>query len=153
MFKFAGDALIVLWPPSDEDLTQVTRRACQCALDIKAKLNNVEMEEGVTLNIKVGVGQGKLSILHVGGVFGRLEYLATGDPLVHAFEAEGNASPKQSVASPAAWALVKDYFEADVNEAGFAFLQSCTEPLRKISVKRTALQAKSINADVQKKIM
>ncbi len=29
VFKFAGDAMIVLWPPSEDDLTTLTRRAAQ----------------------------------------------------------------------------------------------------------------------------
>ena len=38
--------------------------------------------------LKVGVGVGDVSILHVGGVFSRLEYVAVGDPLAQAFHAE-----------------------------------------------------------------
>jgi hypothetical protein len=34
VFKFAGDAILVVWPPSDEDMATLTRRAAQCALEI-----------------------------------------------------------------------------------------------------------------------
>jgi hypothetical protein len=88
VFKFAGDAIIVLWPPSDEDQVTLTRRACQCALDVHAKLTNITLEKGVVLNVKVGVGMGTITILHVGGVCGRMEYLAVGEPLVQAFHSE-----------------------------------------------------------------
>lgn len=30
----------------------------------------------------VGFGVGELNIIHVGGIFARTEYLATGDPLI-----------------------------------------------------------------------
>jgi len=47
----------------------------------------------VPLSLTAGVFIiGNVSILHVGGVFGRMEYLATGDPLVQAFEAEHQAA-------------------------------------------------------------
>ena len=39
------------------------------------------MEEGVQLSVKLGVGMGDVSVLHIGGVDGRMEYLAVGDPL------------------------------------------------------------------------
>lgn len=78
VFKFAGDAIVVLWPPSDEDLLTLVRRAAQCGLEIKAKLQDVTLDEGITLSVKVGVGVGEISILHVGGVFDRMEYMATG---------------------------------------------------------------------------
>ena len=35
VFKFAGDALLVVWPPSEEDLVTLTRRAGQCALEVR----------------------------------------------------------------------------------------------------------------------
>ena len=38
VFKFAGDALLVLWPSSDEDLPTVTPRAAQSALEIQKKM-------------------------------------------------------------------------------------------------------------------
>ncbi len=36
----------------------------------------------------IGFGIGDFNIIHVGGVFSRTEYLATGDPLVQAFSSE-----------------------------------------------------------------
>ena len=40
VFKFAGDAMIVLWPPADEGdvfgLEENARRAVQCAAEIQA---------------------------------------------------------------------------------------------------------------------
>lgn len=34
------------------------------------------------LSVKIGFGVGDINIIYVGGVFGRSEYLATGEPLV-----------------------------------------------------------------------
>jgi len=147
VFKFAGDAIIVLWPQSEEDLETLTRRAAQCALEIDSQMQNIRMSDDVVLCIKVGVGVGDLSILHVGGVFNRLEYVAIGTPLVQAFNAEhhivardalpnGNlldpnnikktfsSSTGQVVMSPEAWEIVKEYFNADIKDE-HAFLKSC----------------------------
>jgi adenylate cyclase 10 len=110
VFKFAGDAILVLWPPSDDDVSVTTRRAAHCALEIKSKLQNCQLAESIPLNVKVGVGVGEISILHVGGIKGRMEYLATGSPLTQAFHAEHHASSKEAYISPEAWALIKDFF-------------------------------------------
>jgi class 3 adenylate cyclase len=134
VFKYAGDAILVVWPPSTEDLQTLSRRAAQCALEVDEKLQGVKMEEGVTLNVKVGVGVGEICIIHVGGQMNRMEYLAVGEPLVQAFHAEGHASKCEVVAHPAVWALVKDFFDARITDDGFAFLEKCRQPLRKASV-------------------
>lgn len=78
VFKFAGDAILAVWPPTDEDITTLVRRAGQCALEIKDKLQDVKFGNNITLSVKIGVGVGEVSILHIGGVFGRMEYCATG---------------------------------------------------------------------------
>ena len=43
IFKFAGDAMIVLWPPSD-DLGDLARRATQCAIEIQRALDQSHAE-------------------------------------------------------------------------------------------------------------
>ena len=59
IFKFAGDAMIVLWPPpassSKEDLETLCRQAVQSGLDIKNKLNDAVMfENKIKLSVKIG---------------------------------------------------------------------------------------------------
>jgi class 3 adenylate cyclase len=77
-----GDALIVVWPDTDSDVPTRVRRAAQCALQIQQNLHAAEVEKDVRLSIKLGIGVGKVSIIHVGGVLSRVEYLVTGDPLL-----------------------------------------------------------------------
>jgi hypothetical protein len=89
----------------------------QCALEINNTLQDVKFGENITLSVKVGIGVGQISILHIGGVFGRvcfllfrllmvlcsflsspsgqMEYCATGEPLLQAFAAEHHASKKE----------------------------------------------------------
>ncbi|CAN0427414.1 unnamed protein product, partial [Ectocarpus sp. 12 AP-2014] len=99
--QFAGDALIVLWPPpTREALTDISikgrekevRRAAQCAFAIQESLHNAELTQEVRLSVKIGIGMGKVSVLHLGGVYKRMEYIAVGEPLLEAFTAEHHAT-------------------------------------------------------------
>ena len=48
IFKFVGDAIMVIWPPDDSPnfLETACKRAVQCACDIQNKLNNLEIVKG-----------------------------------------------------------------------------------------------------------
>eukprot|EP00903_Cladosiphon_okamuranus_P016576 g15291.t1 len=132
VFKFAGDALIVLWPPpAREALTDIAkngrekesgeredttpmerrvRRAAQCAFAIQEELHDAELTKEVRLCVKIGIGMGKVSVLHLGGVYKRMEYIAVGEPLLQAFTAEHHAEPGDVIISMQAHKLVKDHF-------------------------------------------
>lgn len=43
------------------------------------------------LSVKIGFGIGDFSIIYVGGVLNRAEYLPAGKPLIQAFESESHA--------------------------------------------------------------
>jgi adenylate cyclase 10 len=92
------------------------------ALDITAKLNNQNVLENIKLSVKFGYaslllillsfGVGDINIIYVGGVLGRCEYLATGDPLVQAFHSEHHASGGgQIIISGEVHELVHPFFE------------------------------------------
>lgn len=112
--QFAGDALLVLWPDtSDDTMTQEDKvlRAGQCALQIQQELHNADLEEGVRLSVKIGIGVGAVSVLHLGGVLRRMEYVAVGEPLTQAFNAEHHCDAGgEVVLSKEAAAMVKDKF-------------------------------------------
>ena len=90
IFKFVGDAIMVIWPPdgSPNFLKTACRRACQCAMDIQRQLNDLEIIEGKKLSVKIGLGVGQCHILFVGGLFGRCEYLCVGECMRQACESE-----------------------------------------------------------------
>lgn len=69
------------------------RRAAQCAFEIQDKLHDCELSQEVRLSVKIGIGMGKVSVLHLGGVHKRMEYIAVGEPLLEAFTAEHHATP------------------------------------------------------------
>jgi len=122
IFKFAGDAMIILWPESAGSMEQRARHAVQCAESVQRALHEAKLEEDVTLSVKIGVGVGNVSILHLGGELGRMEYVAIGDPLVQAFAAEEHCQAGGEVlVSPAVWALVKEHIRPlEVLKDGFA---------------------------------
>jgi adenylate cyclase 10 len=45
VLKFAGDAVIVLWPPNGEPSHVLVRRAMQCALDIQEHLSEANVDK------------------------------------------------------------------------------------------------------------
>ena len=116
VFKFAGDAMIVLWPISTKSesikgrLFDITRRAIQCAVRVQNLGQDIRFDEDgeVTLSIKIGIGVGTAVILQIGGVRGRKEYIAIGEPMTQAFEAEHQAHPGDIILSCEAWNLMKD---------------------------------------------
>lgn len=122
IFKFAGDAMIVLWPPPkseglqlEQDLLTLCRQAVQSGIDIKNRLNGaVIFEKTISLSVKIGFGIGDVTIMHVGGVFQRAEYLPAGDPLTQAFECEHHATGGgQVIVSTQIWSLINQYFNAE----------------------------------------
>lgn len=155
VFKYAGDALIVVWPPSEEDIVDIARRATQCALDIHTSLNNIKLEKDVELCIKVGVGVGKITIIHVGGVKNRMEYLPTGEPLVQAFNAEHHATKKEAMLSPKMWEKVQEYFpDCILRDDGYAELKESpnNQNLSKRSVYKAVHGTKNLAKNVQDRI-
>ena len=64
------------------------------------------------LDVKVGIGVGNISVLHMGGILNRMEYVAVGEPLVQAFGAEHHASKGHVNISKSAWKMVSKHFEA-----------------------------------------
>lgn len=150
VFKFAGDAVLVVWPPSDEKLDSLVRRAVQCGLEVSERLQDAVLSHGVRLSVKIGIGAGEVTILHLGGVYKRLEYLVVGDPLVQAFHAEHHATKSELVVSPESWRFVDKFFEADVHADGFAFVTGAKETIKKINVFKSSNPHNDMSDDVLK---
>ncbi len=118
VIKFSGDGLIALWY-GDEPLAMLTRRAVQCGLAIQmimspAVWSTVAIDETVRrLRARVGIGAGDVTIMHLGGVFGRWELLLVGAAVRDAGAAEAAAPAGEVALTAAAWELVKPWCEAD----------------------------------------
>src|SRR5262245_21193180 len=125
--KFAGDSLLALWPAAAEGagdpaeaLAIVTQRAAQCALAVQAAMRGradgaapetSPLGRHAQLRLKVGIGAGEAVTVHVGGGYGRWEFVVAGDALVQMSAAVHTAQPADVNLSPEAWALVDEWCE------------------------------------------
>src|SRR5512134_3757419 len=88
--KFAGDAVIAVWPivpdlPTPDSTASVSRadqwqwtmRAAECAIEVHRRLTNYRVESA-NLYLKLAISMGRINTAHVGGVFNRWEFLITG---------------------------------------------------------------------------
>lgn len=110
--KFAGDALLAVWQ-AEESLPDATLRAAHCGLAAQNKLHNYATAEGMRLSLRVGISAGDVTVVHVGGVFERWEFVLGGETIVQVSLAEGRARPGEVVLSPEAWKLVQDRVEVE----------------------------------------
>ncbi|CAI2376171.1 unnamed protein product [Moneuplotes crassus] len=118
IIKFVGDAMIVVWPRDvdnpDDDLVSVSRKAIKCAIDIQAELNGKQIMKNISsLSVKLGIGVGDCSLLHVGGVFKRAEYFCVGEALSQALSSEEDAVGGDIIVSKEVWQLVKEFFDGE----------------------------------------
>jgi class 3 adenylate cyclase len=105
--KFAGDALLALWP-ADEGLPAVTARAAGCGLAMQQVLHGSELVAGTRLSVRVGIGAGQVSAAHLGGVRGRWEFVVGGPAVTQTCGAEQLGRPGDAVLSPEAVDQVRD---------------------------------------------
>ncbi|HEY9857851.1 MAG TPA: adenylate/guanylate cyclase domain-containing protein [Stenomitos sp.] len=106
--KFAGDALLVVWPDDGVGLEQTTLRAAKCALAMQGVMHEHRLSEGgEKLRLRVGLGSGELSLTYVGGLRHRWEVLLTGEPIARVGRACQQASPGEVVLTPTAWEWVR----------------------------------------------
>lgn len=155
--KFAGDALLAIWPVEfgelggsvvlhpkagaqgekavhrlsstvNTSLAAATRLAAQCSLAVQATLRDYRVGNEVRLSLHIGIGAGEVFALHVGGVFGRWEFLVAGTPLTQMSTAEQQANSGQVVLSPEAWALVEADCVGKPMAGGCVQLQAVLSP-------------------------
>lgn len=110
IFKFAGDALLVIWPEGIS-LEDSCKRAVQCSLEIQNKLHNVGISEDKKLSVKIGLGVGEVRILFVGGQFNRAEYLIVGEAMRVACLSETCAVGGETICHESVHNLVSGFYE------------------------------------------
>jgi class 3 adenylate cyclase len=105
--KFAGDALLAVWP-ADGDSSTVTAWAARCALAMQQSLQGRESAARVQLSVRIAVGFDQVSVAHLGGVRGRWELVVGGPAVMQVCAAEQVAGPGDVVLSPDALDLLRD---------------------------------------------
>ena len=118
--KMAGDAIIALWVIRDREscLAMAALRASRCALDLQEAFSGFDVGGGVIMSARVGISAGKVTTMHVGGMYDRWELLVSGPPLAQMGVAEHQANPGEVVLSPEAWSLVQDRSKGEPRGAG-----------------------------------
>lgn len=117
--RFAGDAILAVWPSGeDRDVRNATRSAAQCGLTLQQVLCGYCTDDGVELRIKIGIGTGDFTCMHLGGEFARWEVLITGLAFVQSFAALEQSRPGQVVVSLQAWADLQEGFQGTQLQMG-----------------------------------
>jgi len=112
--KFAGDALVALWPVGDGiDLADQALRVVDCALGMQARLNDYEVAEGFRLRVKLAIGAGEVLAERLGGVYDRWELLIAGDALRQIGVGNDHARPGDVIISREARALIADRVQGE----------------------------------------
>eukprot|EP00042_Codosiga_hollandica_P050953 m.618782 g.618782 ORF g.618782 m.618782 type:complete len:1572 (-) comp58191_c0_seq1:134-4849(-) len=112
--KFAGDAVSIVWAVGDSEdtpaeLVDCVKLAVACSHELHRRLDNYRATEHDSLRLHMGIGAGQLTCLHVGGVFSRWEYVVSGPPMSQIAVAEPLAMPGETVISPEAYDMVRDF--------------------------------------------
>jgi class 3 adenylate cyclase len=117
--RFAGDAVLAVWPVSDDiDERETARRSTQCGLSLQRELASYRSNGGTQLSMKIGVGTGDFTCMHLGGEFHRWEVLITGLAFVQSFSALEHAKAGQVVVSLQCWTHVENDFRATPLQMG-----------------------------------
>lgn len=113
--KFAGDAVLALWPVTDEyDLASRTLLIADCCQVIQSRLHQYAVADDVRLSMKLAIGAGEVLTMMLGGVFGRWEFLVTGAPLSQVGIANGHANSGDIIVAGPAWELIKDHCRGEL---------------------------------------
>jgi class 3 adenylate cyclase/tetratricopeptide (TPR) repeat protein len=116
--SFPGDSVIALWTTefrSDEDA---------CLLAARCSLELVDSHRDSELPLKAGLAAGQMSIVHVGGIGGRLQLLLSGEPLDGMGRAEERSSRGRLIVTAPAWQLLANHAVASVDSDGFYEINS-----------------------------
>ena len=100
--KFAGDALLAVWPATDGKLSETAQAAAQCGLEAQKTLRDRKTKDGDVLSLRIGIGTGLIATASVGGVFNRWEFLVCGKAIVEATDAASAAERGDVVLGPVA---------------------------------------------------
>jgi hypothetical protein len=122
--RFAGDAILAVWPAAgQEDARHATRCAARCGLSLQQELRGYRTDTGRELSIKIGVGSGDFTCMHLGGEFARWEVLITGLAFVQSFAALEQAKAGQVVVSLQSWSQLQDGFQGTQLQMGSVLIE------------------------------
>ncbi|MDB5867245.1 MAG: adenylate/guanylate cyclase [Betaproteobacteria bacterium] len=109
--KFAGDALIALWPADESGGRLALQRAAGCALAIQRELHGYDAGAGDTLSLRIAVAHGRVNAaqLHSGDSW---HFVVGGVPVNDLAQAQACAQPGHVVLTAGAWSVLESRAEA-----------------------------------------
>ncbi|MEW6716416.1 MAG: adenylate/guanylate cyclase domain-containing protein [Chloroflexota bacterium] len=108
--KFAGDALLAIWPAKNKDEIQArAQQASQCGLNIQKELHAFQATEDISLFLRLAIDVGEIGIKSVGGIFKRWELLVTGNPLIRASTLTQISASGDVALTPETWELIRPF--------------------------------------------
>lgn len=123
--RFAGDAILAVWSTNDcSDVGDATCRATRCGLALQRELRGYRTESGTELAIKIGVGAGDFTCMHLGGEYERWEVLITGVAFVQSFAALDQAKAAQVVVSLQSWSYLENKFQGTQLQMGSVLVEA-----------------------------
>lgn len=121
--KIVGDALIPMWPADGEDLATVSRRAAVCGMAVARELDELEIEQGRRLSVKVGICAGEVVTSRVGGLDDKWLFVVSGEAVAQLAGVSRRMLTGSVVASPEAWAVMSTHFVGEPIDAGYALVR------------------------------
>lgn len=122
IIKFAGDAMLAIWPAESLSLDRATYCAAQCALAILNDLGEYRAADA-ELRLHLGIGAGELKEFYIGGKNSQWEYLVAGEPIAQVGLAETAAGIGEVCLSLTAWELIKDQFVGKILDSNVVRLE------------------------------
>jgi len=101
VLRFAGDAVLALWPAGPPSAAAAVARAVACGNEMIRRLDRSGFVRDTGLSLRVGVAAGPLWLLCPGGRFDRREFVVAGEPLRAAARALHAAAPGAAAVDPA----------------------------------------------------
>jgi class 3 adenylate cyclase len=132
VMKFAGDAMCIAWPVMvdgvrslawSKSLKEAAIMGARCSSALHECIESFDptslygagegakLGSNARLTLHQGMGVGQTTLLFVGGVYGRWEYVMAGAPMDQMAIAEPLAEDGSTVFSPQVWEMVKDVCE------------------------------------------
>ncbi len=146
VFKFAGDALIAVWPCQPEEMAQAARAASACGLRIQRELASFVAEDDVILAMRICITSGPLRFLQVGGVLARWEPILAGEPLLQLSQLKMATPPGSVVLSPATAVLLGPPFHSRIAARGSSETRNIHIDVAGLSI----LEGKAESADKER---
>ena len=141
--KFAGDALLAIWPadPKTDGLHGAALQAAACALEAHNMLRGYKTAEGNPLVIRTGIAVGTVQAVYLGGMLQRWEMLMAGDAISQVSVTMQQAEPGTIALSPTAYDLLRKAAHGKQFGGGYLSLSGLDITARKVDPNQKIFQA------------